>query len=111
MKTTGPIKAASIPIVNTAATGRNTIPSKRRTEAFLQIVTTKAVEWPHTAGILKNLDEEGFNRFAEKDRKFTVLNSDVNRRFIKALGAKGFVGKVNEMKDRIVVNVMTSALK
>jgi hypothetical protein len=46
-----------------------------------------------------------------EDRKFTVLSSDVNRRFIKALGVKGFVGKVNEKKDKIVVNVMTSALK
>ncbi|CRM33054.1 YobI family P-loop NTPase [Pseudomonas sp. 44 R 15] len=89
----------------------NTIPSKRRIEAFLQIVATKGVEWSHTAGILKSLDEEGFNRLAEKDRKFTVLNSDVNRRFIKALGAKGFVGKVSEKKDKIVVNVLTSALK
>lgn len=89
----------------------NTTPSKRRIEAFLQIVATKGVEWSHTAGILKNLDEDGFNRFAEKDRKFTVLNSDVNRRFIKALGAKGFIGKVTEKKDRIVVNVLTSALK
>lgn len=89
----------------------NTIPSKRRIEAFLQIVATKGVEWSQTAGILKNLDEDGFNRFAEKDRKFTVLNSDVNRRFIKALGAKGFIGKVTEKKDRIVVNVLTSALK
>ncbi|MCF5709494.1 hypothetical protein GIV19_19725 [Pseudomonas syringae] len=89
----------------------NTIPSKRRIETFLQIVATKGVEWSHTAGILKNLDDDGFNRFAEKDRRFTVLNSDVNRRFIKALGAKGFIGKVTEKKDRIVVNVLTSALR
>jgi len=39
------------------------------------------------------------------------LNSDVNRRFIKALGVNGVVGKVNEKKDKVVVNVMTSALK
>lgn len=87
------------------------IPSKRRIETFLQIVATKGVEWTHTASILENLNEDGFQRFARKDRKFTVLNSDVNRRFVKALGDKGFVGKVNERKDKIVVNVMTSALK
>lgn len=87
------------------------IPSNRRIETFLQIVATKGVEWTHTASILENLNEDGFQRFARKDRKFTVLNSDVNRRFVKALADKGFVGKVNEKKDKIVVNVMTSALK
>ena len=89
----------------------NTIPSKRRLEAFLQIVATKGVEWSHTASILENLDEDGYKGFAVKKSKFTVMNSDVNRLFIKALGAKGFVGKVTEKKDKIVVNVLTSALK
>jgi hypothetical protein len=87
------------------------IPSKRRIETFLQIVAGKGVEWSHTASILLTLGEDGFKKFASKNRKFTVLNSDVNLRFIYALKAKGFVGKVDEKKDRVVVNVMTSALK
>ncbi|WP_223464637.1 hypothetical protein [Pseudomonas sp. GL-RE-26] len=87
------------------------IPSRQRIEAFLQVVATKGVEWSHAAQFLENLDEDGFKRLAKKDRRFTVLNSDVNLRLINALRAKGFVGKATEKKEKIVVSVMTSALK
>jgi hypothetical protein len=87
------------------------IPAKQRVEAFLQVVGAKELGWPHTAKFLENLEEDGFKSLAEKDRRFTVSNSDVNLRLISALRTKGFVGKATDKKDKIVVSVMTSALK
>jgi len=87
------------------------ISAKQRIEAFLQIVATDGVGWTHTAQFLARLDEEGLQRLAKGDRRFTVLHSDANLRLIGALRTKGFVGKATEKKDRITVNVLTSALK
>jgi hypothetical protein len=87
------------------------VPAKQRIEAFLQIIGASSIDWSQTAIVLDSLDEEGFQRLAKKDRRFTVAASDVNLRLIRALREKGFVGKDSETKGRVTVTAMTSALQ
>jgi hypothetical protein len=88
--------------------GGEGLTSAQRSEVLIQCLSS--CSWAEAASVLAMLGEVGFTKLSPHVKKIEVPHTDLNRRLVNALQAKGFVQTVTEKGEIIIATAKPKSM-